>query len=272
MKLLDESAPDHADLTGQIYEPWLFLTMLDQLSSSDVSIGFIYSVLELLAKRYLLSDAVVVLRDESLGTQVFRLGRKNVSGDSPARLATSPGVFSEPDIVPDVVREAVRNVCQVALTLHLTRYGTDHDPLTSIANKRYLDSTLRFAAVQSSRYGWAFTLVLLDLNGFKALNDRVGHVVGNDLLRTFSNALRQSVRSGDTAARIADHQFAIILWNAPGTEYLAFTERLRTLLGSTPGLEFTVGTAFAPQDTTDPAELYRIADARLQEKNGGVLQ
>jgi diguanylate cyclase (GGDEF)-like protein len=98
------------------------------------------------------------------------------------------------------------------------------------------------------------------------VNDRVGHVVGDDLLRSFGCALRRSVRSGDTAARIGGDEFAIILCNAESTEVLAFTERLRSPLVSAPDLDFTFGTATSPRDSTDPAELYRIADARLYEK------
>jgi diguanylate cyclase (GGDEF)-like protein len=257
---------------GQLHEPWVFLTMLDQMSTSEVNIGFIYSVLDLLARRYKLTDAVVVLRDEALGTQTFRLGQKSLASDSPASLATAPGLFSEPDIVPNVVRDVVRNVCQLALTLHLARHSADHDPLTSIANRRHFDAALRTASVQSARYGWAFTLVLIDLDGFKAVNDRLGHAVGDDMLRSFGWALRRSVRSGDTTARLGGDEFAIILANAEGTEVLAFTERLRSLLVSIPELDFSVGTATSPGDSTDPAELYRIADGRLYEKKGIVLR
>ena len=266
MTLVENVAPVETDPSGEMYEPWLFLTMLDQLSSSEANLGFIYSILDLLALRYQLSDVVVVLEDASLGMQAFRLGRKSVNGDSPASLATAPGIFSEPDVVPEIVRDAVRNVCQLSLTLHLARYGADHDPLTNIANRRHFDAALRTAAARSSRYGWAFTLVLIDLDGSKAVNDRVGHVGGDDLLRSFGCALRRSVRSGDTAARIGGDEFAIILCNAEGTEVLAFTERLRSLLVSAPDLDFTFGTATSPRDSTDPAELYRIADARLYEK------
>jgi len=246
------------DGNGQLHEPWVFLTMLDQMSTTEVNIGFIYSVLDLLARRYRLSDAVVVLNDEALGTQAFRLGRKSLTHHSPASRATSPGVFCEPDVVPHVVRDVVRNVCQLALTLHLARHSADHDPLTSISNRRHFDTALRNAAVQSARYGWAFTLVLVDLDGFKAINDRW--------------ALRRSVRSGDTTARMGGDEFAIILANAEGTEVLAFTERLRSLLVSIPELNFSVGTATSPGDSTDPAELYRIADGRLYEKKGIVLR
>jgi GGDEF domain-containing protein len=193
---------------GQLHEPWVFLTMLDQMSTSEVNIGFVYSVIELLARRYQLTDAVVVLRDESLGTQAFRLGQKSLDGDSPASLATSPGVFCEPDIVPNVVRDVVRNVCQLALTLHLARHSADHDPLTNIANRRHFDAALRNASVQSARYGWAFTLVLIDLDGFKAVNDKLGHAVGDDMLRSFGWALRRS------RARFRDRGCG---WSAPPT-------------------------------------------------------
>ncbi len=272
MTLADDMAERDIDGDGQLHEPWVFLTMLDQMSTSEVNIGFIYSVIDLLARRYQLTDAVVVLRDEALGTQAFRLGQKSLDGDSPAADATSPGVFCEPDCVPHVVRDVVRNVCQLALTLHLARHSADHDPLTNIANRRSFDAALRNASVQSARYGWAFTLVLIDLDGFKAVNDKLGHAVGDDMLRSFGWALRRSVRSGDTTARMGGDEFAIILANAEGTEVLAFTERLRALLVSLPELGFSVGTATSPADSTDPAELYRIADARLYEKKGIVLR
>jgi diguanylate cyclase (GGDEF)-like protein len=278
--LVDDMAERNIDIDldigtngdGQLHEPWVFLTMLDQMATSEVNIGFIYSVIDLLARRYQLTDAVVVLRDEALGTQAFRLGQKSLDGDSPAADATSPGVFCEPDCVPNVVRDVVRNVCQLALTLHLARHSADHDPLTNIANRRSFDAALRNASVQSARYGWAFTLVLIDLDGFKAVNDKLGHAVGDDMLRSFGWALRRSVRSGDTTARMGGDEFAIILANAEGTEVLAFTERLRALLVSLPELDFSVGTATSPADSTDPAELYRIADARLYEKKGIVLR
>lgn len=243
-----------------------FLTKLDHLSASEFGIGFVYSVLELLAQHYQLSDAVVVVGDESLGTQAFRLDRRNVGGDSPA---TVPGVFPQPDVVPEVVKDVVHSVCQLALSLHVARHGAAHDRLTNIANRRYFDAALRIAAVQSARYGWRFTLVLADVNGYEAISEQVGPSVSDNLLRTFGSALRQSVRSGDTAARIGGDQFGVILWNAERAEVSAFTDRLRSL--PEPGAEhidFTIGTATSPRDSTDPGELYRIAAERLGERKG----
>jgi diguanylate cyclase (GGDEF)-like protein len=254
-----------------VYEPWLFLRMLDELSSTDLGIGFVYTVLDVLAERYELTDATIVLHDEALGTQAFRLGRRQVDPAVLDAVDGTPGVYAVPDAVPEVVRDAVRSVCQLSLSLHLARYSAAHDGLTNIANRRTFDAALQTAAVQSSRYGWAFTLVIADLNELKAINDTSGHAVGDDVLRLFGFALRRSVRSGDTAARIGGDEFAVILANADGSEVESFLERLRTtLVPSGIVISFAVGTASAPRESTDPAELYRIADARLYEKKGKI--
>jgi diguanylate cyclase (GGDEF)-like protein len=230
---LNSSKPAHEEISEQSYEPWLFQKMLDELGRSELGVGFIYSVLDLLAARYELTDAVVVLVHESFGTQTFRLGHQSVSSSMAAELGNSPGVFCVPDVVPEVECDAVR----------------------------------------SARYGWAFTLVLCDLNNFKAVNDSAGHAFGDQLLRQFGFALRLSVRNGDTAARIGGDEFGVILNNAEGNESAGFTDRLRSHLALSGSLiDFTIGTATSPRDSTDPVELYRIADGRLYEKKGVILR
>jgi diguanylate cyclase (GGDEF)-like protein len=259
--------PEGADDLEHVYEPWLFLRMLDELATTELGIGFVYSVLDMLAERYELLDATIVLQDEALGTQAFGLGRRQVDPES----TPGPGVYTEPDVVPEVVRDAVRSVCQLSLSLHLARYSAAHDALTNISNRRTFDAALQTSAVQSARYGWAFTLILADLNELKSINDQSGHAAGDDVLRLFGFALRRSVRSGDTAARIGGDEFAVILANADGSEVESFLDRLRaTLAASGIVIHFSVGTATAPRESTDPAELYRIADARLYEKKGKI--
>lgn len=257
------------DFSAEGYEPWLFQTMLNELSERELGVGFIYSILELFATRHALKDVAVVLVNESFGTQMFRLGGEAVTPDMAAHLSTSPGVYCEPDTVPGPECDAVRTACQLALSLHLARFSAAHDPLTNIANRRSFDEALEVASARSARYGWAFTLVLVDLNNFKTVNDKYGHEFGNHLLRQFGFALRQAVRQGDTAARIGGDEFAVILSNAEGHESSGFTERLKghlITLGNP--VDFTIGTATSPRDSTDPSELLRMADGRLYEKKG----
>ncbi len=259
-------------LNESSYEPWLFKTMLTELSQGELGIGFIYSLLDRLAERHGLRDVVVVLSDESFGTQNFRLGGRSVTADMAARLGENVGVHCEPDIVPAFEADAVRTACQLALSLHLARFSAGHDPLTKIANRRSFDTALQVGAARSARYGWSFTLVLLDLNDFKSVNDRGGHAFGDYVLREFGYALRRSVRNGDTAARLGGDEFAVILSNAEGVEAAGFIDRLRLQLKSTENfVDFTMGVASSPRDSTDPDELYRIADGRMYE-NKGVRQ
>lgn len=263
--LADPLEPSH-EVEG---EPWLFRAMIDELGTSELGIGFIYSVLDQLAKRYDLTDAVVVLEHDSLATQEFRLAGTAVNSDHAGLLAAAPGVYCQPDVVPVVERDAVRTACQLALSLHLARFTAAHDALTTIANRRTFDIALANSTVRSARYGWAFTLVLIDLKDFKAVNDRSGHDVGDRLLRHFGFALRLSVRQGDLAARIGGDEFAVILNNAEGHEAMGFVDRLRDNLAKAGEIvEFTTGTSTSPRDSTDPAELTRIADARLYAKRG----
>jgi len=85
---------------GEDYEPWLFQTMLNELSERELGVGFIYSILELFATRHSLTDVAVVLVNESFGTQMFRLGGEAVTPEMAAHLNASPGVYCEPDTVP----------------------------------------------------------------------------------------------------------------------------------------------------------------------------
>ena len=264
---------ESSDFSGKNYEPWLFQTMINELDENELGIRFIYSLLEQLADRYNLTDALVVLNHQSFGSQIFRLGGKIVTVQKAAALGNEPGVFCEPDIVPEVEKDAVRTACQLSLSLHYARFSASHDALTNIANRRSFDAALQIASARSARYGWAFTLVIVDLNDFKSVNDRLGHEYGDDLLRQFGFALRRSVRNGDTAARIGGDEFAVILSNAEGHESAGFTERLRSNLAFVGSIiEFTTGASTSPRDSTNPGELLRIADARLYEKKGVKLR
>jgi len=152
--------------------------------------------------------------------------------------------------------------------LHLARFSAAHDPLTNIANRRSFDEALEVSAARSARYGWAFTLVLVDLNNFKAVNDKSGHEFGNHLLRQFGFALRQAVRQGDTAARIGGDEFAVILSNAEDTSPRASRTAEGSPRGARQSRRVHNRTATSPRDSTDPGELLRMADGRLYEKKG----
>lgn len=267
--VVSEAVAEVVDFPGNSYEPWLFEMMYKELDNRELGVGFIYAILKEFARRHELTDVVVTLIHESFGTQLFRLGGESVSAELVVRLSGEPGVYCEPDKVPAIECDAVRTACQLVMALHHARFSATHDPLTKIANRRSFDEALETAAARSRRGNWTFTLVLVDLNDFKKVNDFSGHDVGDDTLRQFGSALRQAVRQDDTAARIGGDEFAVILSNVDGNDAMGFTERLRArLLAANVLIDFTTGTASSPRDSTNPLELKRIADGRLYEKKG----
>ena len=142
------AVPQSDDLVAGDYEPWLFQAMLDELKSNELGIGFVYSLLDLVAQRYGLKDVTVKLMHDTTGLQCFRLGRVSVDSDILARHGRSAEVISDPDVIPENERNAIRTACQLSLSLHLARYSSARDPLTNISNRRSLDTVGR------SRWCW----------------------------------------------------------------------------------------------------------------------
>jgi len=104
---------------------------------------------------------------------------------------------------------AARNVSQLEAVLVGEReldFAAHRDALTGIANRRAFDETMATMAASED----AFSLLLLDLDGFKMVNDRLGHAAGDDLLRQVAGRLRSVRRDGDLVARLGGDEFAIV--------------------------------------------------------------
>ena len=89
----------------------------------------------------------------------------------------------------------------------------DIDPLLDILNRRGFERELARSLAYVRRYGTAAALVMIDLDGFKAVNDRHGHAAGDALLRAVAAALRAHVRASDVVARLGGDEFGVLLWN-----------------------------------------------------------
>lgn len=89
----------------------------------------------------------------------------------------------------------------------------DIDPMLDILNRRGFERELARSLAYVRRYGTAAAMVMIDLDGFKAVNDRHGHVAGDALLRAVAAALRAHVRASDVVARLGGDEFGVLLWN-----------------------------------------------------------
>lgn len=89
----------------------------------------------------------------------------------------------------------------------------DVDPLTDVLNRRGFDRELARSLAYVKRYGASAALVLIDLDGFKAVNDSYGHAAGDALLKAVASRLVSRVRASDIVARLGGDEFAVLMWN-----------------------------------------------------------
>jgi diguanylate cyclase (GGDEF)-like protein len=106
----------------------------------------------------------------------------------------------------------------------------DIDPLLDILNRRGFERELKRSLAYVERYGTAAALVYIDLDGFKAVNDRHGHGAGDALLKRVAGELTGHVRSSDVVARLGGDEFAVLMWNVSEPEATVKARELEALI------------------------------------------
>jgi diguanylate cyclase (GGDEF)-like protein len=146
------------------------------------------------------------------------------------------------------------------------------DPLTGLANRRAFEEELGRAVARAGRSGAPLSLVALDVDRFKAVNDGHGHPAGDAVLRELAARARAAARAGDLAARVGGEEFALLLPGAPLAGAVELAERLRAAIAAAPvdvGIARLSVTASLGCATLAPGErpeaLLARADARLYE-------
>jgi diguanylate cyclase (GGDEF)-like protein len=141
------------------------------------------------------------------------------------------------------------------------------DPLTGAGNYRLLYSRLTYEIARHRRSGGTFAVLLLDLDGFKEVNDRSGHLAGDRLLRDVAAALEETVRAQDTVARQGGDEFSVLAPETGEDAALVLATRIEDALGAA-GVGASVGWALYPEDGRDLEELLERADARQRRVKG----
>ncbi|WP_260958691.1 EAL domain-containing protein [Pseudomonas citri] len=158
------------------------------------------------------------------------------------------------------------------LTEKRIRYMGDHDALTGLPNRTLLDDRLKQAILYAQRYERLVTVVFLDLDKFKLVNDSLGHSAGDELLKTVARRLLESVRRTDTVVRLGGDEFVIVLFDQPSdldgvTPVLHKIQEaiLRPihLSGHTLHVTCSMGLATYPGDGGDTDTLLSNADAAM---------
>ncbi|MDO3376826.1 GGDEF domain-containing protein [Geoalkalibacter halelectricus] len=146
------------------------------------------------------------------------------------------------------------------------------DDLTGLYNYRYLQVVLEQELRRSGRYYLEFALVFMDLDYFKEINDRHGHLVGSAILREVGQVLRRCVRDTDFLFRYGGDEFTALLVGTEGKGARVVAERIRRELaehhflaerGINARLTATIGVSVFPQDSEDRTELLNLADRAM---------
>jgi len=156
-----------------------------------------------------------------------------------------------------------------------------HDPLTGLANRQLLADRVKLAIAHARRNRSALAVVYLDLDGFKEVNDTLGHDAGDRLLEMVGQRLVAAVREVDTVARVGGDEFAIVLWQVTGvldaasvaSKLLKTVSKQYGVRGRTVKIAISAGVAIYPAHGDDAATLLKSADLALHEakhsgKNG----
>jgi len=146
----------------------------------------------------------------------------------------------------------------------------DVDPLLDILNRRGFERELKRSLAYVNRYGTPAALLYLDLDGFKAINDRHGHSAGDALLKAVAAELADHVRASDVVARLGGDEFGVLMWNAgePQAEMRArdLETRIEAIGLAHGGAMLNVGASagVAPlRGDLDPAALIDLADKAM---------
>ncbi|NVN99152.1 MAG: diguanylate cyclase [Geobacteraceae bacterium] len=166
-----------------------------------------------------------------------------------------------------LLHEAARNYGKMLEELAL------NDPLTGLANRRLLADRLSMALIHAHRNKSAMAVVYLDLDGFKQINDTLGHGTGDELLKMVADRLLVTVRHEDTVARLGGDEFILALWHVSGSDYAA-TVAARAIEavaqpyeieGNIVRITVSAGVSLYPEHGEDAETLMKSADLALYE-------
>jgi diguanylate cyclase (GGDEF)-like protein len=221
-------------------------------------------------------DGLQLLREASAGgcrtPIVFLTAESSDNVDIQAMEAGALDFLVKGEISPRSLERSLRYARNLGDTLEALRRLATRDELTSLLNRREYDRILAEEEERARRFGHSLSLVIVDLDLFKAINDARGHAAGDAVLREVARRLAGSIRTVDRAARIGGEEFALILVQTGRDAALEVARRAIGAISSSPmsdgaGESLTVtasaGVAELPSDAASGADLFAAADRAL---------
>jgi diguanylate cyclase (GGDEF)-like protein len=228
-------------------------------------------------------DGLVLIR-EAIGRGcrvpiIFLTAESGEKVDIEAMNAGALDYLVKGEINARMLERSLRYALKLGDTLQELRRLATRDQLTGLFNRREFERILQEQKTQAADAHTEFSLVLVDIDHFKRVNDQHGHPAGDEVLRELARRLLGAVRGNDQVARIGGEEFAITMPGTPKTAALAVARRLAEAVRSRPvrvaeGLELpvtlSVGVASHPVDVTAKTDIVMAADKALYTaKTGG---
>jgi len=236
-----------------------------------------WAVIALVALAILLSAAAATVVSRRITGSIARLvafSGRVAAGDFSAR--TPQGHADEFGILASAMNQMAESIENSNALLESSadtlKHQATHDPLTGLPNRALLEDRLRQAISYADRYGRLMTVVFINLDGFKRINDSLGRKGGDELLKVMAERMARCLRSVDTVVRTGGDEFVIILYDQPG-DGTDIAPALRKLLetiaqparigGQAVQLTGSMGVATYPADGADADALLVNADAAM---------
>lgn len=210
---------------------------------------------------------------------ILLTGDTNEETDLAAMEGGAVDFLEKIDLTARMLERAVRYALKMAVVLDRLREQAAHDELTGTPNRREFDRRLLEEWQRSVRFQRPLSLVMMDLDRFKVINDTHGHPAGDEVLRHVARLLAGQIRQVDCLGRYGGDEFALLLVETDRASAEAAAARLRSLVAATPchlatnglviDVGISVGVAAWPDDADKIAALVAAADADLYASKRG---
>jgi diguanylate cyclase (GGDEF)-like protein/PAS domain S-box-containing protein len=209
---------------------------------------------------------------DSGGQQEYESPPLHEPGENSRMISGKKIVVRGPHGEPEYLLSIIEDVTERVRTAQQLAYQARHDALTGLANRVFFMERIDEALTRLARHGDRFTVMLLDLDRFKSVNDSLGHPIGDSLLKAVARRLQATLQEADIVARLGGDEFAI-LQSGTGDQReaaVALSNRILDVFAATYNIDgnhvvtgTSIGIAFAPEHGANVEQLMKGADLAL---------
>ena len=200
-------------------------------------------------------------------------GQSDPTADFQVLQSGATDFISKDELTPKIVSRTIRHAVLRKQNELSLKHKANHDRLTNLANKHHFTSELDRAIARHYRTDQRFAVLMVDLDGFKPVNDQYGHAAGDFLLETIAKELKLSVRAGDLVGRLGGDEFGILLESVRSSEEAAEIAHELEARISRPilwreeeiNVGASIGFSFFPDDGENSLALLEVADQSMYQ-------